>query len=161
MLVPIALPADAIVTVTFEVRIRGIASSMTMGLPYPVLKPIAARLNPYNTWVNSDSVKTEDAAAQRRQIQQILDGVKLPVTAILGNSPLSVQELASLQAGDIIPLSTAANSLCDIRVSGQPKFLARPGLHRRQVCAQIEQSADDDAPALIAAPQPINQEVEL
>ena len=61
MLVPIALPADAIVTVTFEVRVRGLASSMTMGLPYPVLKPIAARLNPYNTWVKSDSIKTEDA----------------------------------------------------------------------------------------------------
>jgi flagellar motor switch protein FliM len=161
MLVPIALPADAIVTVTFEVRVRGLASSMTMGLPYPVLKPIAARLNPYNTWVKSDSIKTEDADRQRRQLQRSVETVTLPVAALLGSTHLSVADLASIQPGDIIRLSTPANALCEVQVNGQTKFYARPGMRRRQVCAQIEGVVEDKTTAIIAEAPAVIQEVEL
>ena len=138
LLVPIALPNDAIVWVSFEVRLKGNTSGMILGIPYSLLKPIANRLKPYTGLSNPDASQRDGASLQRRHLEASLADVSLPVSVVLGSTRLSLEELTSLQPGDVLPLNTAIDAPCQILVNGSPKFLGRPGLFKRQLGVQIE-----------------------
>jgi flagellar motor switch protein FliM len=142
MLVPIALPTDAIVWAGFEVRARGYTSGMTLVMPYPALKPIATQLSPY-TWVASaDNKQQTQSSRDRLEREQKLAKLKLPVSVVLGTTQLGIGELANLQSGDVVPLEMGSGShgtdgLCTVLINGRPKFLARPGTVRRRMAVML------------------------
>ncbi|MCC7353028.1 MAG: FliM/FliN family flagellar motor switch protein [Anaerolineae bacterium] len=138
LLVPVALPNDAIVWVSFEVRLKGNTSGMILGIPYSLLKPIANRLKPYTGLSNPDAGQRDSANQQRKYLETSLADVTLPVSVVLGSTRLSLEELTSLRPGDVLPLNTAIDAPCQLLVNGNPKFLGRPGLCKRQLGVQIE-----------------------
>ena len=138
LLVPIALPNDAIVWISFEVRVKGATSGMILGLPYSLLKPIANRLRPYTGLANPEASQRDGAELQRRNLQSALADVAVPVSVLLGSTRLSLEELTSLQPGDVLPLNTATDAPCQVLVNGCLKFLGRPGLLKRHLAIQIE-----------------------
>jgi len=142
MLVPIALPSDAMVWASFEVRMKGITSGMVLGLPYPALKPIAGQLRPYTWMSNTGTSLAEGADARREDMIKGLKEVHLLVKAILGTTPIHMAELSSLQKGDILSLNTPADGLCEVHVNGVPKYFGRPGLRGRRLCVRLEQAID-------------------
>ena len=138
LLVPIALPNDAIVWVSFEVRLKGNTSGMILGIPYSLLKPIANRLRPYTGLSNPDASQRDSANLQRRNLESSLADVSLLLSVVLGSTNLSLEDLTSLQPGDILPLNNAIDAPCQIQVNGSTKFLGRPGLCKRQLGVQVE-----------------------
>jgi flagellar motor switch protein FliM len=138
LVIPIALPTDAIVWASFEVRIRGNASGMVLGLPYPVLKPIAQQLSPYTWTANAIAAVSGESNERREDVQGHLARLKLPVQVFLGSAELSLEELACIQPGDVLPLDVPTDALCPIMVNGYRKFMGRVGLRRRKMAIQVE-----------------------
>ena len=142
MLVPVALPTDAIIWVGFEVRAKGHTSGMTLVMPYPALKPIASQLSPY-TWVASTAADEHSQSRRERlEKEQSLAKLSLPVSVILGTTLLGIGELANLQPGDVLPLDMASGGhgtegSCTVLINGRAKFLARPGTVRRRLAVML------------------------
>ncbi len=150
LLVPIALPTDAIVWASFEVRAKGSATSMTLGMPYPVLKPVASQLSPYMRAMSPDSSLFNETRQHRQNLEAHLDRLRVPVAVQLGATEVSLEELAGLQQGDVLPLDLPTNGLCPVMINGSRKFMGHVGvLHRKlavlltDVVSEDGSSADD------------------
>jgi flagellar motor switch protein FliM len=139
LLIPIALPTDAMVWVSFEVRVKGNTSSMILGIPYSMLKSISGRLSPYTWLASAESSVREQRSRQKSDVAGVLAKVKVPVSLVLGATRLSVEELSTLRPGDILPLRTPVGGLCPVTINGSPRYLARPGTHRKMLAGRIEQ----------------------
>jgi flagellar motor switch protein FliM len=143
MMVPIALPTDAIVWSSFEVRAKGSTSGMTLSMPYPVLKPIAGQLSPY-TWVNNPETGLSGEKSQSRyDLEHQLSRLRLPITVQLGSAEVSLEEMASLRPGDVLPLDLPVDGLCPVLVNGFHKFLGRVGTINRKLAVRVAEVTDD------------------
>jgi flagellar motor switch protein FliM len=61
------------------------------------------------------------------EIETTLTKVDVPVTAILGNSTISVADFSSLQVGDVVRLDSKVNQELTVYVGETEKFTALPG----------------------------------
>jgi flagellar motor switch protein FliM len=146
LMTPIALPTDAVVLVSFEVRMKGNVGAMVLALPYSVLKPISNTLSPY-TWVaNAQPEMRTGNTKNRDELQAGLNKVRMPVSVLLGSANLSVEELTSLEPGDVLPLDTATDSPVQVLINGATKFLGRPGLHGRKLSVQLSERIEREIP---------------
>jgi flagellar motor switch protein FliM len=144
LLTPLALPTDSMLWMSFEVRIRGAACAMVLGLPYASLKPVANRLSPYNWIANSEQNPHESSHQLQRRVETTLGLTKTSVSVILGATVLSLQDMSSLTPGDVLPLNKRAGELCDILVHGRLKYRGRPGLQRHRLAVQVEEVVKED-----------------
>ncbi|MDE3078218.1 MAG: flagellar motor switch protein FliM, partial [Chloroflexota bacterium] len=130
----VALPTDSVLTIAFEVRLGDLTSGMSVCIPYPVLEPVLARLNP-QIWISgSRRAALKDSA---ELVRKNMNAVSVPLTVLLGGADISMDELLKLNAGDVIRLDTLANRELDVLVGGQPKFRARPGLSGKRLAVKV------------------------
>ncbi len=117
-------PREPCVTASIKMTVGETSGLMTICIPYATLEPIAGKLR--NDQVNKfKSKQPEDVmTAHRRNFNQM----PFEVTALLGSLDISMEELLRLQEGDILDTGHRAKEPIEIRVAGQAKFLASPGL---------------------------------
>ena len=130
----IAPPSDVVAVLSFEVRYDvgrsaesiGIPQSapMSICIPHSTLEPVLTRLSA-TSWYEK-STKSIDLTG-RDDLSATLQGVEVPVTAILGGVELSVDELASLKPGDIIRFAERADDPIRLSVMDQAMAWAVPG----------------------------------
>ena len=66
-----------------------------------------------------------------------LKKTSLNVTAILGKTILTMNELKHLQKGDIIPLDELLSSPISLKIENKTHLFAQPGIVNNKLCAQI------------------------
>jgi flagellar motor switch protein FliM len=131
-LLRIAAPSDVVAVMTFEVRYEVKtaqttsmqASSMSICLPYATLEPVLSRLSATAWYAQAD--RGVDGQG-RPEIASTLEGVEVPLTAILGGVELSVDQLAGLKPGDVIRFGERADHPVRLSVMDQAMAWALPG----------------------------------
>lgn len=110
--------------VTLNVKIANTNGLITICIPYSNLEPIAFKLG-NQQWNKYTGKKSESIqAAQRKNFYRI----NLELSAILGTIDLNIEDVLSLQVGDIIDLGKKTKSPIKIQVAKKEKFEASPGL---------------------------------
>ena len=139
---------DTVVLMLFEIRIGDYMGTMSLCLPYLLIKPILNRLNAQR-WFVSDKKKA--GVSHGRQLAQRLNTTTVPCMARLGVSSVTVADLMGLEVGQVLPMQVcppaedAANApkgrlgTVDLVVGEQVKFRGRTGLRGRKLAVQIEQ----------------------
>lgn len=61
----------------------------------------------------------------------------LKVSAILGESQISIRALLDLEVGDVLCLGTQLDDSLEVRVSGVPKFRGNAGVHAGRVVVKV------------------------
>lgn len=131
----ITAPTDVVAVLTYEVRYsvdesgdgsrrEAQAAPLTICMPHTFLEPLLPRLSP-TAWVAH--VDKSPDRFRRDQIETTLQGVEVPLTAILGGVELSVDELAGLKAGDVIRFGERADQPVRLSVMDQAVAWALPG----------------------------------
>jgi flagellar motor switch protein FliM len=131
-LLRIAAPSDVVAVMTFEVRYeiktaqetKTQAASMSICLPYATLEPVLSRLSATAWYAQAD--RGVDGQG-RPELISTLQGVEIPLTAILGGVELSVDELAGLKPGDVIRFGERADHPVRLSVMDQAMAWAMPG----------------------------------
>jgi flagellar motor switch protein FliM len=113
-----------IALVTINIKIGDVEGLMNICLPYITLEPVMDRLNT-KFWYSNMKERTEMEYAE--EIETTLTKVDVPVTAILGNSTISVADFSSLQVGDVVRLDSKVNQELTVYVGETEKFTALPG----------------------------------
>jgi flagellar motor switch protein FliM len=126
---------DRMLLITFELSIQGVAGTMNCYIPFTLLKPIAASLNPH-VWISGYKDRPPDPGARQMALEG-LSPVTLPVRVFLGNAKLTLDEIINLQAGDVLRLDTPLNQDLPVQVAGQTCFLGRVGRRGTRLAAQI------------------------
>jgi flagellar motor switch protein FliM len=141
-LVQVTSPTDIVVIVLLEVQVGDKLGTISLCVPHLVLEPLMQRLSA-QVWVVSD--RRRNATPEMRA--QILGGLRkadLKVTAVLGETEVTVDDLLKLQEGDVLLIGHGSVSSARIRVGDQMKFSGVPGLVGGRVGVKITDIEGDE-----------------
>jgi len=124
-----------VMLVTFELAIGPVTGTMSIYLPFAMLKPIAEVLNPHAWIAGREENKVDN---QSREIaMESLSRIALPFRVILGSAELTIGDLSNLSPGDVIRLDSRVDQDLEVRISGRARFRARAGKQGRRMAVQI------------------------
>ncbi len=125
-LVQIVPPNEVVVVVGFEIKMGGRAGTMSLCVPYNVIEPVVNKLS-NQTWA---AYKRSRGDELRHQVAGQLDAAKLTVAAILADTSITLQELKSLQVGDVILTDKAASAPLTLMVGDKRKYIGYLGQYK-------------------------------
>ncbi|MBN2555751.1 MAG: flagellar motor switch protein FliM [Anaerolineales bacterium] len=124
-----------VMMITFELSIEDTTGSMSLYIPFSLLKPINDVLNPH-AWISGREETRVDPQA-RRAVMEGLAQVEIPLRVDLGQTELTFSEIAHLQVGDVIRLDTKTNDELSIYVAGKKRIRGRAGRMGNQTAVRI------------------------
>lgn len=130
------LPTEMVILMTLEAHVGESSGTFCVCIPYVVLEPIAGRLSS-RSWFSGKSSSNLDAT--RAVMETHLNKFNLVLTAFLGGATLKVNDLLTLERGDVVALNRRKDEEIEVEVAGKPMFLARPGTHRKHRAFKITQ----------------------
>jgi flagellar motor switch protein FliM len=125
--VRVVAPADAIVSLTFRVRVAEQSGELTFGLPLRAIRKIVDKLlvGEFHGVDGSTHVGASDEET-------------LELVAFFEAESISATELDQLRPGDVLLSEIDADGLVQVAVNGEPKLQARPGaLHGKRAIAIV------------------------
>ncbi|MBI2435636.1 MAG: flagellar motor switch protein FliM [Candidatus Hydrogenedentes bacterium] len=135
LIVQIVAGSEMTVLVGYEVHIGDTVGTMNFCVPLLVLNPILDQINQQAHF--SRRMSPEMAQITRDAISLVVRKSMVPVEAILGQTRLTVRQIASLKRGDIVQIDTSPDDPIGVEVGGLPFFLAQPGRRREQSAVQL------------------------
>ncbi len=141
-MVQVASPTDIAVIVLLEVQIGEHPGTISICIPHLVLEPLMQRLSA-QVWVVSNR-RRGVVPELRAQITGGLRRAMLPVTAVLGETTVTVEDLLRLQRGDVLVVGRGVASSARLRVGDQYKFSGVPGLVGGRLAVKITDVQGDE-----------------
>lgn len=139
-LVLIVPPNETVVVVGFEVKMGNRAGTMSLCIPYNVIEPIMGSLNQQN-WFSYQRKGSQDEPI--RKLQRNVGNAPLEMRAFLAQTSMTMNDLMSLQVGDIITTDKPVGRDVLITVEGRNKFLGQLGQYRGSKAIQITRLCHD------------------
>lgn len=138
--VQIVPPNDMAVLITLDTRVGEVEGLTNFCIPYITLEPIISKLSA-QYWYSS--IRRGASGDAVEAIRGRLSRAPLPVVAVLGYAPVSMQELCDLKVGDVLKLKETITSEATLFVNNRPKFLCRPGQVGQKMGVQLTRPVDD------------------
>jgi len=123
-LVQIVPPNEVVVVVGFEIKMGDRAGTMNLCIPYNAIEPLMDKLS-NQTW--SAYKHNRSSHLLRNRVARNLDTAKLTVTGVLADTTITLNDLMSLQAGDVILTSKPASAALTLTVGGKRKYIGHLG----------------------------------
>lgn len=127
-------PNEIIALITFNVKIGNVEAMMNVCVPHMVIEPIMDKLNTRYWFAPSKKQATKQ---YRHHLEKRLEVSRIPVSAVLGKTQITVKEFIELQKNDIITLDSSVESDMQIHVGEFLKFYGKPGVHKNKNAIQI------------------------
>ncbi len=133
--VQIVAQNEIVIMVVMEIII-GHSSGM-MNLCYPVisLESVLSRLASRDLMLSETSSKK----SRNKELQALLGGAAVEISAILGGTELTLNEVLELKTGDIVRLDKAADDTVIVNVNGREKYIAGIGLQRYRKTIRVKE----------------------
>ncbi|PKO15778.1 MAG: flagellar motor switch protein FliM [Chloroflexi bacterium HGW-Chloroflexi-10] len=133
--VQMILGNEKVMLLTFEISLSNITGTMSLFIPFSMLKPIANVLNPH-IWITGRKEPLKDPE-MRKQAMRNLHNVRLPIRVVLGNAQISLNEVMDLQEGDVIRLDSTIRDHLVIQVADNDRFTGQVGRVNNHMAVQI------------------------
>jgi flagellar motor switch protein FliM len=141
-LVQVASARDIVVIVLLEVQVGERLGTISMCIPHLVIEPLMQKLSA-QVWVVSNR-RRPATPEMRAQITGGLRRATLRLTAVLGQTAITVQDILHMQEGDVLLLGGGALGQVRLKVADQHKFTGTPGLVGSRVALKITEVEGDD-----------------
>ncbi len=141
-IVQAALSGEAAAMMIIEVKLFDAGGTISLCLPHSMVEPILGRFSA-QLLLGSGA----HASAEVFNFERPLRDVTLPFAVELGTAQVSVRDLASLVAGDVLRLDTGPADGLKVLVEGHPKFKCVPGMVNRALAVQITEVITDEETA--------------
>jgi flagellar motor switch protein FliM len=133
-LVQIVPPNETVVVVGFELKMGNRSGTMSLCIPYNVIEPIMGMLAAQNWFSYQRKGGLDD---HLRKLTSSVQTAPVDLRAILAQTTISVDELMSLQVGDVITTDKESTRDVLIQVEGKRKFLGQVGKFRGSRAVRI------------------------
>ncbi|MEB3203497.1 MAG: flagellar motor switch protein FliM [Candidatus Sericytochromatia bacterium] len=125
---------DPVALVTLEVKLGENTGPVSICLPYMVLEKVMTNLGSQYMFSTQKLAQTDEF---RLRLNERVVQTQVPLTAVLGSTVLSVQDVLQLQRGDVVALEQGHDRDIEVRVGDRTKFMARPGTCRSHMAVHI------------------------
>ncbi len=150
-LVQIVPPNETVVVIGFELRMGNRAGTMSLCIPYNVIEPIMGMLAAQN-WFSYQRKGAQDDHV--RKLTTNVTNAPVEARVFLCRTSISLNDLLTLQVGDIITTDKASSRDVLVQVEGKNKFLGKIGQFRGNRAVRITRVV---AQAPIEPPKDSNQ----
>ncbi|MBD3345471.1 MAG: flagellar motor switch protein FliM [Chitinivibrionales bacterium] len=140
--VQIAPPGETVILISLEVRMQNASGLMSLCFPYVVLESVISKLSG-ESWMSSQSTATVET---RQVLEHEIEALKLPVSAVIGQTKLKVRDLLQLQRGDVLCLEKPAESDLAIQVGSKTKMAGKTGLIGRKKAVKVTKIIEKEVP---------------
>ena len=145
-------PTEMVVLVTLETKVGEVEGMMNFCIPYLTIEPIISKLSA-QYWYSS--VRRGTTTENLNILRERLSTIDVPVVAEIGRMDLTVRDVLSLRAGDVVRLpNVRINDPMYLNVGNRRKFICKPGQIRNklavQIIKQIEEIEEEDFEELTA-----------
>ncbi len=143
-LVQVTSPTDIVVIVLLEVQIGERLGTISICVPHLVLEPVMQRLSA-QVWVSNR--RRVVSPELRDQIATGLRRAPVRVTAVLGETAVTIDEVLNLSPGDVLVLGRGAVKNVKVKIGDQQKFTGTPGILGGRMAVKItavEEAFDGD-----------------
>ena len=134
--VHIVKPSEAMVCISFDVRVAQASGPIYVVMPFEYLKTVLPKSN-FEEFMLTRTSPPQAGPSVAPLFAKNLDAATVPVTVELGSTDLMFGELSVLEEGDFIKLDQEITEPLKVKVNERTKFLGRPGLRERKVSVQI------------------------
>jgi flagellar motor switch protein FliM len=149
-LVQIVPPNETVVVVGFELKMGNRTGTMSLCIPYNVIEPIMGVLAAQNWFSYQRKGGQED---HLRRLTRNVSNAPVEARVFLAQTSIRLDELMSLQVGDIVTTDKDCARDVLVQVEGKNKFLAQCGQYRgnrairiTRACQQVEHVTKGDKP---------------
>lgn len=130
----IVSPAEMVVLISFRTQFGENEGLINLCIPFLVLEPIISKLSAHFWFAGTAKENTQESI---QRIKNRIEKASVNMSAVLGNTCITVRDMLELQAGDVIMLDTSINDPVDIMVGTKTKFKGRPGVIGSKSAVQI------------------------
>ncbi len=139
-LVQIVPPNETVVVVGFELKMGNRAGTMSLCIPYNVIEPIMGVLAAQN-WFSYQRKGGQDD--HLKKLTRNVSNAKVEMRAFLASTTITMNELLSLQVGDVITTDKPISRDVLIQIEGKNKFLGQVGQYRGAKSVRVTQVCQD------------------
>lgn len=139
-LVQIVPPNETVVVIGFELRMGNRAGTMSLCIPYNVIEPVMTQLSAQSWFTYQRRAGQDDSI---KKVTKSVSNAPVEMRAILARTRISLNDLLTLQPGDLITTDKPVASEIVIQVEGRSKFHAQLGQMRGKRAAQITRIAKE------------------
>jgi flagellar motor switch protein FliM len=127
-------PNEMVALVTFTAKVGDVEGLLNLCIPHMTVEPVMPKLSTKLWFSLIEKGSTEES---RKDIETRVEGTKVPVTAVLGKTTISVHDFLMLQQGDVIPLNTHVDGKIEVNVGSMLKFYGKPGARNKKAAVKI------------------------
>jgi flagellar motor switch protein FliM len=149
-LVQIVPPNETVVVVGFELKMGNRAGTMSLCIPYNVIEPIMGMLAAQN-WFSYQRKGGQDD--HLRRLTKNVSNAPVQLRTFLAQTTIRLNDLMSLQVGDLITTDKDSHQDSLIQVEGRNKFHAQIGQYRGNRAIKITKVLNQD-------PEPVEKAAE-
>ncbi|TVQ39962.1 MAG: flagellar motor switch protein FliM [Spirochaetaceae bacterium] len=134
-------PTEMVVLVTLETKVGDVEGMMNFCIPYLTIEPIISKLSA-QYWYSS--VRRGTTTENLNILRDRLATIEVALVAEIGAMDLTVRDVLSLRAGDVIRLqNTRTADPMTLKIGNRPKFLCKPGQVGSKLAVQIIEQLED------------------
>lgn len=127
-------PNEMVVLVTFTARIGEVEGLLNLCIPHMTVEPVMSKLSTKLWFSLIEQGSTEES---KEAIERKIEESKIPVSAILGRTTISVNDFLMLQTGDVLSLNTNVDGKIEVIVGDMLKFYGKPGARNKRMAVNI------------------------
>lgn len=127
-------PNEMVALVTFTAKIGDVEGLLNLCIPHMTVEPVLEKLST-RLWFSL--IEKETTEEGRKLLKSKVEETKIPITAVLGRTTISVNDFLSLQEGDVLTLNTDIDGKVEVLVGDILKFLGIPGVRNKKLSVKI------------------------
>ncbi|MFP4483599.1 MAG: flagellar motor switch protein FliM [Spirochaetaceae bacterium] len=128
-------PTEMVVLVTLETKVGDVEGMMNFCIPYLTIEPIISKLSA-QYWYST--VRRGATTENLNILRDRLSTIAVTMVAEIGAMDLTVRDVLSLRAGDVIRLQdTRTTDPMVLKIGNRRKFLCKPGQIGNKLAVQI------------------------
>jgi len=133
-------PGETVIVISFNLKMMGTSGLLTICYPFVTLEPVVDKLSVQH-WIDASKPRSadEDYLVNSESIKDVV----VELTAIIGQTKIKLKDFLRLKIGDVIPMDNLIKQDIPMRVGNRYKFLARPGVSRKNMAVQITSEFKD------------------
>ena len=132
-------PSDMVLSIIVEIKIHDVTGLLNICIPYGTVEAIALKFNAASWFA---AIRKEPLTTNVQAIAKQVNIVELSVIAELGTATINLQDILTLQVGDLIVTDRLVKEDLDIRVGNLIKFRGRPGIMGKRMAMSITQKVE-------------------
>lgn len=135
--IQVASQGEIVALITFEIQIASkYFGLMSLCYPYPVLENVLAHLSTQRIFHTKGIVATTE---ERQKMIEKLNTSNIDISVLFGTTNITTGDFLDLKTGDVIRLDNKVTDDLIVKINGEKKFFARPGIIKDKICVKINE----------------------